>query len=69
MFFYRLAVDHGAIRTAKIFKEGVSQYRHQDRMLSANSQIINLDIVMWLASNCGSFLGELNLLQHQAIHT
>src|SRR3989475_12128205 len=65
----RLAVDHGAVGAAEILEKGVLQDGDDDCVFPAYCQIVDLDVVMRLAADGGTFLGQSNFLEHQVVHT
>src|SRR5207248_9545792 len=65
----RLSVDHGAVGATEILEKRVLQDGDDDGMFPAHCQVVDLDVVVWLASDRGTFLGQSNLLEDQAVHT
>ena len=52
----QLAVDVGAVRTTQIFQERVVKDGDDERVLSADGKVINLDIVVGFAADRYPFL-------------
>src|SRR3989304_5047458 len=63
-----LAVDKRAVGAAQILQERVIQNTDNDGMLAAHRQIVDLDVVMRLATDGSTFLCKGVLLQYQAVH-
>src|SRR5262245_10743246 len=64
----RVAVDHGAVGTAEVFEERVVEDGDGHCVLAAHRKVVDLDVVVRLAADGGAFLGQGDLLEHQAIH-
>jgi len=64
----RLAIDQRTVGTVQVFKKGVGEDGHDDRMLTRDRKVVDLDVVLRLATDGQTLLIELNFLEHQAIH-
>ena len=68
MLLDRVAVDQRAVGAAKVLHERIVQDGDDHRVLAADRQIVDLDVVMRLAADRGALLGKRDLLEHQAVH-
>src|SRR5262249_1968282 len=63
----RLPVHQSSVGTAQILQERVVQDRHDHGMLAADRKIVDDNIVVWLATECGALLAERIFTDHHAI--
>jgi hypothetical protein len=64
----RLPIDVGAVGAVHVLEEGIVQDRDDRRMVTADRQIVDLDIVVRLAPDGRALFFENHLLKHQTIH-
>ncbi len=63
-----LTIHEGAVGAVLILEEGIMKNRHDNRMHTRNGQIVDLDIVLRLATNGDPLLVERDFLEHQVVH-
>lgn len=68
MLLDRLPIDQRTVGAIQIFQKRIIENCHHRRMLTADRQIVDLNIVGRTTANRHALLGQGNFLQNQTVH-
>ena len=68
MLLDRLAIDQRTVGAVEVFEEGVGQNGDDYGVIAGNGEIVDLDVVMRLASDGQALLVKRDLLENQPVH-
>src|SRR5262249_50547666 len=68
MLLDELAVHIGPVGAAEILQEGIIENRDDEGVLSADGKVVDLDVVIGLATNVYPFLPELEFPLNRPVH-
>ena len=69
MLLDRVAVDQGAVSRPEVFQKRIVEYGHNACMLTADRQILDLDIILRLATDGHPLLVQVHFPDHRTLKT